>query len=740
MAIDLGNGFVVSDSLVTGQKKQTDADRANAVLTQYGGLQGIANSGMSLTKLLEALSGAKWNIPLFDNITAGQAISAYQKGTLPSTGDAKKAIQSGEYNGTVQDYMNENIAKATGVEYTKGSGNQTLDDLNNAVGAAPSGSSSGTSYLDQLTAIQNSGNAPSSNMQGWADGFINKLGKAQSGGDSKEDAFNKMWASYADGNPDHASPELQAVLRQMAGLDGGNSGSGDVDTGSDYVSMPSNPVSTPSGTFPNNGGSFSPVTTPVTTPGTFPGAGGSSSSGTGGSSSSATLPNAPGLNTGNGTSGTPVDAFAQYLANVTDSGYNKQMSGSIADLENLYKDLFGNIQSGDYTKKPYYQTILESYGLAGDAAADNAVAGSVGSNGGNLDSYAAANAKRQQLAYKNAAQGAALDAYNAEIGNLIKTLGDMGVNVNDLYATWAQNLHSERGTAADVLLGQLGIDRDKYVTDVQAAVDKYLGELGLEGTKVQADADKYLGELSTNLGMSQIEADKYLGDLNASLGMSQIEADKQMNADTLSAQKEIARMESELQTKIAQIESASETERQRLITEASIIVAQIEDANKRYGYELDAETQKAKAKLQAQADKYGYDTQYNLGLYESMNSATKEAVEASSTEKQKALAIRREDGEAAYNEYLASLPEEKRQSVSSYVDQYFKADSASLAPSKSLDIIASAVGADMSSGKSFEDALEYRWAAFIASNPQYNNAENFDNALSYIASKVGYNG
>ena len=760
MAIDLGNGFVVSDSVVTGKHKTTDAERASAVLNQYGGLQGIANSGMSLTKLLEALSGAKWNIPLFDNITAGQAISAYQKGTLPSTGDAKKAIQSGEYNGTVQDYMNENIAKATGVEYTKGSGNQTLDDLNNAVGAVPSGSSSGTDYLDQLTAIQNSGNAPSANMEGWADSFINKLGKAQSGGDSKEDAFNKMWANYAEGNPDHASPELQAVLRQMAGLDGGDSGSGDVDTGSDYVSMPSNSVETALWKAPFTGGTVEKLPGTLTTPsyellgsgassfGTS--GGGSSSSGTGGTFPG-TFPNTSGSGVGSGASGGANDAFAQYLANVTDSAYNKQMSGSIADLESLYKELFGNIQGGDYTKKPYYQTILESYGLAGDAAADNAVAGIAGSNGGNLDSYAAANAKRQQLAYKNAAQGAALDAYNAEIGNLIKTLGDMGVNVNDLYATWAQNLASERGTAADVLLGQLGIDRDKYVTDAQAAVDKYLGELGLEGTKVQADADKYLGqlgaetdrylgELSTNLGMSQIEADKYLGDLNANLGMSQIEADKQMNADTLAAQREIARMESELQTKLARIESASETERQRLITEASIIVAQIEDANKRYGYELDAETQKAKAKLQAQADKYGYDTQYNLGLYESMNSATKETVEASSTEKQKALAIRREDGEAAYNEYLASLPEEKRQSVSSYVDQYFKADSASLAPSKSLDIIASAVGAEMASGTSFEDALERRWAAFIASNPQYNTPENFDNALSYIASKVGYNG
>lgn len=703
-------------------------------------INGFNTAGKSGADLLSFGSGgADWSkVGIFNKISADQLANAYLRGDLFGLEDGFiEARKSGEYTGTFNDWRNEKLHEVFGVEYdkpsgwaNKSSGNQTLDDLNNAVGAAPSGSSSGTDYLDQLTAIQNSGNAPSANMEGWADSFINKLGKAQSGGDSKEEAFNKMWANYAESNPDHASPELQAVLRQMAGLDGDNNASVSGNYGG-IVTTPTTPSASasvnPSSTFPSTGTSGVVSSAPVTLPST------------GGSTTSGTI------------SGDGADALAQYLAMIGDSGYNKQMSGSIADLENLYKELFGNIQDGDYTKKPYYQTILESYGLAGDAAADDAVAASVGSNGGNLDSYAAANAKRQQLAYKNAAQGAALDAYNAEIGNLIKTLGDMGVNVNDLYATWAQNLDSERGTAADVLLGQLGIDRDKYVTDAQAAVDKYLGELGLEGTKVQADADKYLGELSTSLGMSQIEADKYLGelgidrdkylgDLNASLGMNQIEADKQMNADTLAAQREIARMESELQTKLAQIESASETERQRLITEASIIVAQIEDANKRYGYELDAETQKAKAKLQAQADKYGYDTQYNLGLYESMNSATKETVEASSTEKQKALAIRREDGEAAYNEYLASLPEEKRQSVSSYVDQYFKADSASLAPSKSLDIIASAVGAEMASGTSFEDALERRWAAFIASNPQYNTPENFDNALSYIASKVGYNG
>ena len=729
MAIDLGNGFVVSDSLVTGQKKQTDADRANAVLTQYGGLQGIANSGMSLTKLLEALSGAKWNIPLFDNITAGQAISAYQKGTLPSTGDAKKAIQSGEYNGTVQDYMNENIAKATGVEYTKGSGNQTLDDLNNAVGAASSGSSSGTSYLDQLTAIQNSGNAPSANMQGWADSFINKLGKAQSGGDSKEDAFNKMWANYAESNPDQASPELQAVLRQMAGLDGGDSGNAG-------ASMPSNPVV-------NSGASV-----PYTPPSTDMYGGGSSSSGTGGTFPG-TFPNTSGSSVGGGTSGGVNDAFAQYLANVTDSGYNKQMSGSIADLESLYKELFGNIQGGDYTKKPYYQTILESYGLAGDAAADNAVAGSVGSNGGNLDSYAAANAKRQQLAYKNAAQGAALDAYNAEIGNLIKTLGDMGVNVNDLYATWAQNLASERGTAADVLLGQLGIDRDKYVTDAQAAVDKYLGELGLEGTKVQADADKYLGqlgadtdrylgELNANLGMSQIEADKYLGDLNASLGMNQIEADKQINADKLAAQKEIAQMESVLQKLIAEIQSATDIRKQELIKEAAVSAAKLEKQAAKYGYDVSSLTEQNVQLLKNEAAKYGYDMEYLMAA-EGYTGGGK-IKEATDAQKRKALEIHRTLGDAAFEEYVASFPKAVRQSLRDYDAQFYVDESVnSNEPTKSavepdaLHFISNSLKSEMRNGASFDSASAKAWNLFISRYPEYNTEAYKDMIYAYLA-------
>ena len=697
-------------------------------------INGFNTAGKSGADLLSFGSGgADWSkVGIFNKISADQLANAYLRGDLFGLEDGFiEARKSGEYTGTFNDWRNEKLHEVFGVEYdkpsgwaNKSSGNQTLDDLNNAVGAAPSTSSSGTDYLDQLTAIQNSGNAPSANMEGWADSFINKLGKAQSGGDSKEDAFNKMWASYAEGNPDHASPELQAVLRQMAGLDGGNSGSGDVDTGSDYVSMPSNPVSTPSVSAPYTppstgmygGGSSSPVTLP----------------GTGGSSSSVTIPNTPG-STGGSTSGGANDAFAQYLAMIGDSGYNKQMSGSIADLESLYKELFGNIQDGDYTKKPYYQTILESYGLAGDAAADNAVAGSVGSNGGNLDSYAAANAKRQQLAFKNAAQGAALDAYNAEIGNLIKTLGDMGVNVNDLYATWAQNLASERGTAADVLLGQLGIDRDKYVTDAQAAVDKYLGELGLEGTKVQADADKYLGQLGA-------ETDRYLGELSTNLGMSQIEADKQMNADKLAAQKEIAQMESNLQSLIAEIQSATDIRKQELIREAAVTAAKLEAQAAKYGYDVSSLTEQNVQLLKNEAAKLGYDMEYLMAAEGYTGGGEAKEEEATATQKQKALEIHRTLGDAAFEEFVASFPEAVQQSLRDYDAQFYVDESVnsnettkSAVEPDALHFISNSVKSEMRNGASFDKASAKAWNLFIARYPEYNTEAYKDMIYAYLA-------
>lgn len=73
------------------------------------------------------------------------------------------------------------------------------------------------------------------------------------------------------------------------------------------------------------------------------------------------------------------------------------------------------------------KAILAKYDLAGLQGRDNAVASGGASNGGNIDSYAAANAMRQQAALVNQGQMAVLDAHNNKINNVKGILESLGV-------------------------------------------------------------------------------------------------------------------------------------------------------------------------------------------------------------------------------------------------------------------------------------------------------------------------
>lgn len=73
------------------------------------------------------------------------------------------------------------------------------------------------------------------------------------------------------------------------------------------------------------------------------------------------------------------------------------------------------------------KAILAKYDLAGLQGRDNAVASGSATNGGNIDSYAAANAMRQQASLVNQGQMAVLDAHNNRINNVQNTLSNLGV-------------------------------------------------------------------------------------------------------------------------------------------------------------------------------------------------------------------------------------------------------------------------------------------------------------------------
>lgn len=79
------------------------------------------------------------------------------------------------------------------------------------------------------------------------------------------------------------------------------------------------------------------------------------------------------------------------------------------------------------------KTILAKYDLAGLQGRDNQVAKDAGDNGGNIDSFAAANALRQQTAIVNQGQQVVLDAHQQKLDHARALLSDMGVNIERVF-------------------------------------------------------------------------------------------------------------------------------------------------------------------------------------------------------------------------------------------------------------------------------------------------------------------
>ena len=263
-----------------------------------------------------------------------------------------------------------------------------------------------------------------------------------------------------------------------------------------------------------------------------------------------------------------------------DKQYNKQISESISDIEAKYGDLYSHIKETDYTQKPYYKTIMESYGIAGDDAADAESASGAGANGGNLDSYAAANARRQKLAFKNAGQSAALAAYNAEIGNLLNTLNSLGVNVNDLYATWSGDLSSQRENATNRYLGELESETTKYVSDNELEGTKYVSDNNLAASKYAADTERYMAELAS-------ADNRYAIDANSADARYLAQLDVTMQESANDLQRYLAQLDFSNQALDREAQAKANEEANALTK----YIADLEAETERYGVDKNAETQ-----------------------------------------------------------------------------------------------------------------------------------------------------
>lgn len=107
-----------------------------------------------------------------------------------------------------------------------------------------------------------------------------------------------------------------------------------------------------------------------------------------------------------------------------------QLWGIQENDRNTMTDKYSKLEETAYSN-PFTtdeaKAIIGKYDLAGLYGRDNAVASGGASNGGNIDSYSAANAMRQQASLINQGQMAVLDAHNNKISNVKGILEGLGV-------------------------------------------------------------------------------------------------------------------------------------------------------------------------------------------------------------------------------------------------------------------------------------------------------------------------
>lgn len=344
-------------------------------------------------------------------------------------------------------------------------------------------------------------------------------------------------------------------------------------------------------------------------------------------------------------------------------GNNQQIQQDSAALNELIKQYMGE-QSGRYddlynwlkTSNPYEsdvaKSIMQYYNAQGGKAANEVTAEGIAQNAGNIDSYAAANALRQQLDFTNAGNQAVLNQYNAQSGKMLDTLKALGVDVGDAQDRLMGILGGNQAYNAE-LAGQyndgtaeiLGLINQNALAGNTAAVDALQSILGLYEAGMTNDTNRYLGQLGTAGELlanreSLESAERQLSATNAAnLEMlnRELDSNEQISANELSQAMQLAGIERELT--LAELEnayriaSAGHASNERISANelaAALVQVQANNATDRYVADLNASTNKYLADTEAASNKYAVDAETAMNKY---NADTEKAIADSKNSK-----------------------------------------------------------------------------------------------------------
>lgn len=246
-----------------------------------------------------------------------------------------------------------------------------------------------------------------------------------------------------------------------------------------------------------------------------------------------------------GTTVSPEILMGQNNAGVKDK--IDEYWGTIkGDRDKYYSeyDKVSDYANRDVTKTDEYQStfknIMGKYDLSAMQGRDNVVASGGASNGGNIDSYAAANAMRQQAAITTQGQALAhqlgLEAYQSRMDNTRQLLSDLGIYQKDSWGamndaietqqTEAQRLFENDQTAKNNEVARLaeqanitGYTPNEWVIKNNDTFNQFLNPDGsfkkeMEGVDIQAliNQAKARGDTKTANDLAVVRARKMLSD------------------------------------------------------------------------------------------------------------------------------------------------------------------------------------------------------------------------------------
>lgn len=300
------------------------------------------------------------------------------------------------------------------------------------------------------------------------------------------------------------------------------------------------------------------------------------------------------------------DMVSANNTNLTDQSNNilGQMTQYGTDQSARYDDLYDYIKNTDYYSTPEGKSILQNYQLQGNTAANDSTANSASSNSGNIDSYSAANANRQQLAYTNAGNQAVLNQKNSNVGNMLSTLESLGVDMGDLYDKMV-NLHQGDQSYNLGLAGEYTTGQNNTASQIQAQTDSNNSLYSDALSNLRGLYDNQTSENNTNsTNLANLTSSIYGNDTEKAINDTNNATERYSIDSDASLQKELANISANLSYYQTDKSAESELAVQESINSANKYIAELEQQGKITSEEAETE----RARIQAKADEYGYST------------------------------------------------------------------------------------------------------------------------------------